>query len=147
MKAKHRLLVIFLCVAAYSFVTVEATSQSIIEKILNVLSPNPKLPNVPPKVPIVPINPLRPKIPLKVGVGRLPFNDSVNMNNQETEAKKNNLPSNIPKRALPTPNIDKIIDYIFKKELFDVVVEFAVYLEKIGKYNEYVAIFELRTDY
>lgn len=45
------------------------------------------------------------------------------------------------------PNIDKIIDYIFKKELFDVVVEFAVYLEKIGKYNEYVAIFELRTDY
>lgn len=110
MKAKHRLLVIFLCVAAYSFVTVEATSQSIIEKILNVLSPNPKLPNVPPKVPIVPINPLRPKIPLKVGVGRLPFNDSVNMNNQETEAKKNNLPSNIPKRALPTPNIDKIIE-------------------------------------
>lgn len=105
MKAKHRLLVIFLCVAAYSFVTVEATSQSIIKKILNVLSPTPKLPNVRPK-----IKPLRPKIPLKVGVGRLPFNDSVNMNNQETEAKKNNLPSKIPKLALRNPNIDKIIE-------------------------------------
>ena len=112
MKAKHRLLVIFLCVAAYSFVTVEATAQPIkrIKNIAKVLSKNPKLPNVPPKVPIVPINPLRPKIPLRVGVGRLPFNDSVNMNNQETEAKKNNLPSKIPKLALRNPNIDKIIE-------------------------------------
>lgn len=51
------------------------------------------------------------------------------------------------KKIRNIPNIDKIIDYIFKKELFDMVVEFAVYLEKVGKYNEYVAIFELRTDY
>lgn len=114
MKAKHRLLVIFLCVAAYSFVTVEATAQPIkrIKNIAKVLSPNPKLPNVPPKVPIVPINPLRPKIPLRVGGVVLPLYDSVYIKtkNKETEAKKNNLPSNIPKRALPTPNIDKIIE-------------------------------------
>lgn len=51
------------------------------------------------------------------------------------------------KKIRSIPNIDKIIDYIFKKELFDMVVEFAVYLEKVGKHSEYVAIFELRTDY
>ncbi len=45
------------------------------------------------------------------------------------------------------PNIDKIIDYIFKHDLFDIVVEFSVYLERVGKYQEYVAIFELRTNY
>ena len=45
------------------------------------------------------------------------------------------------------PNIDKIIDYIFKHDLFDTVVEFSVYLERVGKYQEYVAIFELRTNY
>ena len=114
MKAKHRLLVIFLCVAAYSFVTVEATAQPIkrIKNIAKVLSPNPKLPNVPPKVPIVPINPLRPKILLRVGGVVLPLYDSVYIKtkNKEKEAKKNNLPSNIPKRALSTPNIDKIIE-------------------------------------
>lgn len=51
------------------------------------------------------------------------------------------------KKIRSIPNIDKIIDYIFKKELFDMVVEFAVYLEKVDKHSEYVAIFELRTDY
>ena len=51
------------------------------------------------------------------------------------------------KRIKNVPNIEKIIDYIFEKEVCDVVVEFAVYLERVGKYNEYVAIFELRTDY
>ena len=107
-------MVIFLCVAAYSFVTVEATAQPIkrIKNIAKVLSPNPKLPNVPPKVPIVPINPLRPKILLRVGGVVLPLYDSVYIKtkNKEKEAKKNNLPSNIPKRALSTPNIDKIIE-------------------------------------
>lgn len=114
MKAKHRLLVIFLCVAAYSFVTVEATAQPIkrIKNIAKVLSKNPKLPNVPPKVPIVPINPLWPKIPLRVGGVVLPLYDSVYIKtkNKEKEAKKNNLPSNIPKLALRNPNIDKIIE-------------------------------------
>lgn len=45
------------------------------------------------------------------------------------------------------PNIDKIIDYIFKHDLFDTVVEFSVYLERVGKYQEHVVIFELRTNY
>lgn len=45
------------------------------------------------------------------------------------------------------PNIDKIIDYIFEHNLFNVVIEFAVYPERVGKKNEFVAIFELRTHY
>ena len=45
------------------------------------------------------------------------------------------------------PNIDKIIDYIFVHSLFNVIVEFAVYPRRAGKNNEFVAIFELRTDY
>lgn len=45
------------------------------------------------------------------------------------------------------PNINKIIDYVFKYNLFDVIVEFAVYPHKVGKNNEYVVIFELRTEY
>ena len=45
------------------------------------------------------------------------------------------------------PNIDKIVDYIFEYELFDMIVEFVVYPHKVGKNKEYVAIFELRTNY
>ena len=45
------------------------------------------------------------------------------------------------------PNIDKIIDYIFEHNLFNVVIEFAVYPKRVGKKNEFVAIFELRTHY
>lgn len=44
-------------------------------------------------------------------------------------------------------NVDKIIDYIFVHHLFNVVVEFAVYPQRVGKNNEFVAIFELRTHY
>ena len=51
------------------------------------------------------------------------------------------------KRIDYIPNIDKIIDYIFKYNLFDVIVEFAVYPYRVGKNNEYVVVFELRTDY
>ena len=51
------------------------------------------------------------------------------------------------KRINYIPNIDKIIDYIFKYNLFDVIVEFAVYPCRVGKNNEYVVIFELRTEY
>ena len=51
------------------------------------------------------------------------------------------------KRLKYIPNIDKIVDYIFKYGLFNVVVEFAVYPYEIGKNKEYVAIFELRTNY
>lgn len=51
------------------------------------------------------------------------------------------------KRIKYVPNIDKIIDYIFEHNLFNVVVEFAVYPKRVGKKNEFVAIFELRTHY
>lgn len=45
------------------------------------------------------------------------------------------------------PNIDRIIDYIFKYNLFDIIVEFAVYPHRVGKKDEYVVVFELRTKY
>ena len=51
------------------------------------------------------------------------------------------------KKIKQVPNIDKIIDYIFEYNLFNVVVEFAVYPGRVGKKNEFVAIFELRTHY
>lgn len=51
------------------------------------------------------------------------------------------------RRIKYVPNIDKIIDYIFEHHLFNVVVEFAVYPHRVGKNNEFVAIFELRTEY
>ena len=51
------------------------------------------------------------------------------------------------RRIKYVPDIDKIIDYIFEHHLFNVVIEFAVYPNRVGKKNEFVAIFELRTDY
>lgn len=45
------------------------------------------------------------------------------------------------------PNIDYIIDYIFKYNLFNVIVEFGVFPIKLGQNNEKVLIFELRTKY
>ena len=51
------------------------------------------------------------------------------------------------RRIKYVPHIDKIIDYIFVHNLFNVIVEFAVYPQRVGKNNEFVAIFELRTEY
>ena len=51
------------------------------------------------------------------------------------------------RRIKYVPNIDKIIDYIFEHHLFNIVVEFAVYPHRVGKNDEFVAIFELRTEY
>lgn len=51
------------------------------------------------------------------------------------------------RRIKYVPNIDKIIDYIFEHNLFNVIIEFVVYPERVGKKNEFVAIFELRTHY
>ena len=43
--------------------------------------------------------------------------------------------------------IDKVLGYIAKNELFDYVVEFAVYDKKIGINKEEVVISEIRTNY
>ncbi|MBQ7466520.1 MAG: hypothetical protein IJS74_00440 [Clostridia bacterium] len=43
--------------------------------------------------------------------------------------------------------LDQVIDYIFKKNLFDVMVEFASMDIPVGTENEKVIIFELRTNY
>ena len=42
---------------------------------------------------------------------------------------------------------DTIIDYIFKYNLFDTIVEFTVFNCDVGLNNEKVVIYELRTDY
>lgn len=45
------------------------------------------------------------------------------------------------------PDLDIILDYIFKYNLFNVIVEFWVFPKPLGQNNERVLIFELRTDY
>lgn len=114
MKVKNKLLVMFLCIATYSFVTVEATSQPIrrLKNSLKVLLEKPKLRDVRPKVPTVHVNSSWPiKIPSNVKSGVRPFYDSVyiNMKNQETKVKNENVSPKNLKRALRRPNIEKII--------------------------------------
>lgn len=43
--------------------------------------------------------------------------------------------------------LKEIVDYIFEYELFNIIVEFAVFNRPIGINNEKVVIWELRTDY
>ena len=45
------------------------------------------------------------------------------------------------------PGFSKLMGYISTYELYDIVVEFAVYSCKVGKYKDNVAIFELRSEY
>lgn len=45
------------------------------------------------------------------------------------------------------PNIDIILNYLFKYELFDVIVEFTIFDIPVGRNQEYVIIWELRTEY
>ena len=51
------------------------------------------------------------------------------------------------KRIKHIPGSNKIIDYIYKHELFDIIVEFCVFDIPLGINNEYVIIYELRTHY
>jgi len=44
-------------------------------------------------------------------------------------------------------SVDKIIDYIYKHELFDVIIEFGVFDIPVGINKECVVIYELRTNY
>lgn len=45
------------------------------------------------------------------------------------------------------PGFEKIIDYINQHNLFDVVVEFAIFKNKVGTHRDNVVIIELRSDY
>lgn len=45
------------------------------------------------------------------------------------------------------PGFDKLINYINKFNLFDIVVEFAIFRTKVGKKKDNVVIIELRSDY
>ena len=51
------------------------------------------------------------------------------------------------KRVDKIKGMREVINYIFKHELFDMIVEFAAYNINVGRNNEKVVIFELRTDY
>lgn len=50
-------------------------------------------------------------------------------------------------RLWEVPGFEKLIDYINKHNLFDVVVEFAIFKNKVGKKKDNVVIIELRSDY
>lgn len=59
-----------------------------------------------------------------------------------------NLKTNIyDKRLNSIAGLDLVIDYIFKYQLFDIIVEFAAFDIPVGINNENVIIYELRTDY
>ena len=51
------------------------------------------------------------------------------------------------KRLDDIDGLDQVIDYVFKKNLFDVMVEFASMDIPIGTNQEKVIVFELRTEY
>ena len=51
------------------------------------------------------------------------------------------------RRLSDIDGLDQVVDYIFKKNLFDVMVEFASMDIPVGTQNEKVIIFELRTNY
>ena len=51
------------------------------------------------------------------------------------------------KRIKSISGINRIIDYVYKYELFDMVVEFFVFDIPVGVNKEYVVIIELRTHY
>ena len=51
------------------------------------------------------------------------------------------------KKLLKIKGINEIIDYILKNDLTNIIVEFTVFDCKIGRNNENVVIWELRTDY
>lgn len=45
------------------------------------------------------------------------------------------------------PGFDYLIDYLFEHELFDAIIEFAVFDTNLGTKGEKVVVFEIRTDY
>ncbi len=51
------------------------------------------------------------------------------------------------KRLNQIDGLDQVIDYIFKKNLFDYMVEFSSFDIPVGIQNEKVIVFELRTNY
>lgn len=51
------------------------------------------------------------------------------------------------KKLNEIPHFDEIYDYISKNELFDVIVELAVFNIPVGINNERIIIYELRTHY
>lgn len=51
------------------------------------------------------------------------------------------------KRLDKIPGFDLIYHYIIEYNLIDVIVEFAIYDEPLGIYNEPVIIFEIRTEF
>lgn len=51
------------------------------------------------------------------------------------------------KKVKHIKGLEEVIDYIFKHNLFDIIVEFCLYDIPLGIYKENVVIFEVRTEY
>ncbi len=81
------------------------------------------------------------------------INLSITMNSAFTTRDASNNPdysicTNIfDKRVKVIPYIDKIIDFIFNNNLFDIIVEFSFFDIPVGIKKENIIIWELRTNY
>lgn len=51
------------------------------------------------------------------------------------------------KRLNSVPGFDLIYEYVVKHDLVDVIVEFAIYDQPLGIYNEQIIVFEIRTEF
>ena len=51
------------------------------------------------------------------------------------------------KRLNLIPGFDSIYEYIVNHNLVDVIVEFALYNQPLGTYNEPIIVFEIRTEF
>ena len=83
--------------------------------------------------------------------GRIMLRISTNPKHSGWDARGNpshDIDSDIFDKSLSKiPGMDVYLDYVFKKNLLDVIVEFHVFNETMGSENEQVVIWELRTHY
>lgn len=82
--------------------------------------------------------------------GNLIFSGSTNKNNTHRDFKAPNyfIKSTIfDKKIKYIPTLDTIIEYIFKHNLFNVIIEFCTFDIPVGINREKIIIYEVRTNY
>lgn len=82
--------------------------------------------------------------------GTLLFSGSTNKDSTHRNFKEPNyfIKSTIFDKKLKfIPTLDKMIDYIFEHNLFNLIIEFCTFDIPVGIYNEKIIIYEVRTNY
>lgn len=82
--------------------------------------------------------------------GEFVFSGSTNSNSTHRHFLKPNyfIETNMfDRRVKYIPFIDKIINYIYKNDLFDYIIEFVIFDIPVGVYNDEVVIYEIRNNY